>query len=280
MSPETDPALLEELEVDLFVEVLHRRYGYDFRDYGRASLTRRIRNLVSQQGEQSIADLAARVLHQPERIGDVIAGLSVPVSEFFRDPSVFLALREVVLPALSTYSQITIWQAGCARGEEVYSLAILLTEAGLYDRTHIFATDISDAALASAKEGIYPSEDLRDAARRYLAGGGTHTLSDYYHARYDRAKMDQRLISRVTFANHNLVTDEVFCEAHLILCRNVLIYFTDVLQDRVLGKFATSLVRGGFLCVGTRENLQFSPAAQKFHAIDIKAQLYRLQGKR
>ncbi|MGU3496057.1 CheR family methyltransferase [Xanthobacteraceae bacterium A53D] len=280
MNMEASPSQLEELEVDLFVEALFRRFGYDFRDYGRASLTRRIRNLVSQQGASSVSDLTTRMLHQPQKIGEIISGLSVPVSEFFRDPSVFLTLRQTVLPALASYDQISIWQAGCARGEEVYSLAILLTEAGLYERTHIFATDISDAALESAREGIYPSEDLRDAARRYHSSGGTHTLSDYYHARYDRAKMDKRLISRVTFANHNLVTDEVFCEAHLILCRNVLIYFTDALQNRVLLKFANSLVRGGFLCVGNRENLQFSAAAQQFHAIDLKAQLYRLQAKR
>ncbi|MEP9375725.1 protein-glutamate O-methyltransferase CheR [Aquabacter sp. CN5-332] len=277
MIPETDAVALEDLEVDLFIEALYRRHGYDFRDYGRASITRRIRNLALQFGAASISDLTAKVLHQPERIGDVIAGLSVPVSEFFRDPDVFLALREKVLPTLASYAQINIWQAGCARGEEVYSLAILLMEAGLYTRTRIFATDIADASLASAREGIFPASDIPEASRRYLASGGTGSLSDYYHARYDRAKMDERLVSNVTFAKHNLATDGVFCEAHLILCRNVLIYFTDRLQERVLSLFSQTLVRGGFLCVGTRENLQLSAAKQHFHIVDTEAQIYRLK---
>ncbi len=277
MISDTDTTALEDLEVDLFVDALYRRYGYDFRDYGRASLTRRIRNLARQFNAATISDLTAQVLHLPERIGDVISGLSVPVSEFFRDPEMFRVLRETVLPTLASYSRINVWQAGCARGEEVYSLAILLTEAGLYGRTHIFATDIADSSLASAREGIFPASDLPDASRRYIASGGTRSLADYYHTRYELAKMDERLVSNVTFAKHNLATDGVFCEAHLILCRNVLIYFTDRLQDRVLTLFSQSLVRGGFLCVGSRENLQFSAAKQHFDVVDAEAQIYRLK---
>lgn len=281
--PEASPAggardalALETIEVDLFVEALFRRYGYDFRDYGRASLTRRVRNLASGFGATSIADLTARVLHAPDRLPDIIAGLSVPVSEFFRDPHVFLALKERVFPVLASYPEINIWQAGCAHGEEVYSLAILLIEAGLYERTRIFATDISKAALDRAAEGIFPLQEASDAARRYRAAGGAASFSDYFHARYELMKLDQRLTANVTFAEHNLVTDGVFCEAHLILCRNVLIYFTTPLQDRVLGRFAQSLVRGGFLCIGTRENLEFSQARNRFQVIDGAAQLYRL----
>ncbi|MFS8036842.1 CheR family methyltransferase [Xanthobacter sp. AM11] len=272
-----DDLALEEIEVDLFVEALNRRYGYDFRDYSRASLTRRVRNLVVTFGAGSVADLTALVLHTPGRVGEVIAGLSVPVSEFFRDPHVFLALKEKVFPHLASYPEVNVWQAGCAHGEEVYSLAILLSEAGLYERTRIYATDISAAALARAREGIFPLADARDAARRYLASGGAGSFSDYYHARYDLMKLDERLISRVTFAEHNLVTDGVFCEAHLILCRNVLIYFNTPLQDKVLHGFAQSLVRGGFLCVGTRENLEFSSARSQFQVADAAAQLYRLK---
>ncbi|MFG1300524.1 protein-glutamate O-methyltransferase CheR [Xanthobacter sp. V3C-3] len=268
---------LEDIEVDLFVEALHRRHGYDFRDYGRASLTRRIRNLASALGAPTITDLTALVLHRPERLAQVIAGLSVPVSEFFRDPGVFLALKEKVFPLLASYPEVNVWQAGCAHGEEVYSLAILLTEAGLYDRARIYATDISRQALDRAREGIFPIGEAREAARRYRAAGGERSFSDYYHARYDLLRMDQKLVSRVTFAEHNLVTDGVFCEAHLVLCRNVLIYFTTPLQDRVLARFAQSLVRGGFLCIGTRENLEFSATRERFQVVDGAAQIYRLR---
>ncbi|MFG1343772.1 protein-glutamate O-methyltransferase CheR [Xanthobacter autotrophicus DSM 431] len=272
-----DALALEEIELDLFVEALNRRYGYDFRDYSRASLARRVRNLVASLDVPTVSDLTARLLHAPERLPEVIAGLSVPVSEFFRDPHVFRALKEKVFPHLASYPHITIWQAGCAHGEEVYSLAILLSEAGLYERTRIFATDISKAAIDRAREGIYPLREAPDAARRYLAAGGTHSFSAYYHARYDLMKLDEQLISRVTFAEHNLVTDGVFCEAHLVLCRNVLIYFTTPLQDRVLARFAETLVRGGFLCVGTRENLEFSLTRSKFQLVDEGARIYRLK---
>ncbi len=276
ITPE-NPTQLEEIEVDLFVTALNRRHGYDFSGYSRASLTRRIHHLVRTFDALSITDLTARVLHEPDRVGEVIAGLSVPVSEFFRDPHTFRALKEKVLPILASYPVINIWQAGCAHGEEVYSLAILLSEAGLYERARIYATDISAAALARAREGIFPLQDAREAAARYLASGGTRSFSDYYHARYDFLKLDEKLISRVTFAEHNLVTDTVFCEAHLILCRNVLIYFTNPLQDRALNLFAQSLVRGGYLCIGTRENLDFSTARSLFQTVDDPARLYRLK---
>ena len=276
--PDARAALaLEDIEVDLFVEALHRRHGYDFRGYGRASLTRRIRNLASAMGAATITDLTALALHRPERLAEVIAGLSVPVSEFFRDPSVFLALKEKVFPLLASYPEVNIWQAGCAHGEEVYSLAIVLAEAGLHERTRIYATDISRQALDRAREGIFPVGAARDAARRYRAAGGERSFSDYYHARYDLLRMDQALVSRVTFAEHNLVTDGVFCEAHLVLCRNVLIYFTTPLQDTVLARFAQSLVRGGYLCIGTRENLEFSAARERFQVVDGAAQIYRLK---
>lgn len=276
MRDEADTDNLETIEVDLFVEALLRRYGYDFRDYGRASLSRRIHNLVGRFEADNITDLTARILHAPERITEVIGALSVPVSEFFRDPETFRALRTQVFPLLASYPQITIWQAGCARGEEVYSLAILLKEAGLYSRCRIFATDISKASLRSAAEGIYPAAEMRDASRRYLESGGSESLSVHYHARYELAKLENGLIENVTFAEHNLATDGVFCEAHLILCRNVMIYFNDRLQARALGLFAESLVRGGFLCVGQRENL-LSEAAVAFQRLEGNVQLYKLR---
>ncbi|MFG1461818.1 CheR family methyltransferase [Xanthobacter sp. DSM 24535] len=276
MKPEP-PAELEAIEVDLFVEAMRRRHGYDFSGYGKASLTRRIRNLVTTFGTGTISRLTDAILHEPARLPQVISGLSVPVSEFFRDAASFGRLRTEVFPALISYPQVNIWQAGCARGEEVYSLAILLTEAGLYGRTRIYATDISPDALARAQAGIFPARDLRDAAGRYLAAGGIHSLSDYYHARYEFAKVDSQLMRNIAFAEHNLVTDGVFCEAHLILCRNVLIYFTTPLQNRAIQVFADSLVRTGFLCVGARENLALAPARERFQLIDGATQLYRLK---
>jgi chemotaxis protein methyltransferase CheR len=202
--------------------------------------------------------------------------LSVPVSEMFRDPDVFRALREQVFPVLASYPQINIWQAGCAKGQEVYSLAILLEEAGLYERTQIYATDFNENALRHAQEGIYPAKEAQLWSRNYLAAGGSQSLADYYSARYELIKLDQRLRRHVIFANHNLVTDEVFCEAHLVLCRNVLIYFSDPLQDRTLALFRDSLVRGGFLCLGTRESLDFAPSAADFAPVDAALRIYRL----
>jgi chemotaxis protein methyltransferase CheR len=271
-APDTE---LEQIELDLFVQALKRRHGHDFSQYAPASLTRRVRQLVQTHHCGSISGLTARLLHEPDFLPLVIQGLSVSVSEMFRDPQVFRALREHVLPVLASYPQITIWQAGCAHGQEVYSLAILLEEAGLYERSHIFATDFNPDALQRAREGIYPARDARQWSRNYLLAGGSHSLASYYSARYEFIKLDQRLRRHITFASHNLVTDKVFCEAHLVLCRNVLIYFSNPLQDRALALFRDSLVRGGYLCLGLRESLDFAPAAVDFNAIDAQLRLYR-----
>ena len=193
----------------------------------------------------------------------------------FRDPPVFRALREQVLPILASYPQINIWQAGCAHGQEVYSLAILLEEAGLYDRSHIFATDFNPDALLRAQEAIYPARDAQLWSRNYLEAGGNQSLAGYYSARYDYIKLHERLARHITFTNHNLVADAVFCEAHLVLCRNVLIYFSNPLQNRSLMLFRDSLVRGGYLCLGLRETLDFAPVAVDFSAVDASLRLYR-----
>jgi chemotaxis protein methyltransferase CheR len=267
---------VEDIEVELFVRALKLRHGYDFSQYAPASLKRRVLQLVQSQHAGTVSELTTRVLHEADFLQAVLEGLSVPVSEMFRDPEVFRELREQVFPLLASYPQINVWQAGCAHGQEVYSLAILLEEAGLYERTQIYATDFSEAALQQAQEGIYPARDAQQWSRNYLAAGGQHTLADYYSARYERIRIDQRLRRHVTFANHNLVTDEVFCEAHLILCRNVLIYFSDPLQDRTLALFRDSLVRGGFLCLGTRESLDFAPSAADFAPVNAALRIYRL----
>jgi chemotaxis protein methyltransferase CheR len=266
---------VEDIELQLFIRAMQLRHGHDFSGYAPASLKRRVQQLVRVHGTGSISGLIQRVLHEDGFVARVIEGLSVPVSEMFRDPPVFRALREKVLPVLASYPQVNIWQAGCAHGQEVYSLAILLEETGLYERSRIYATDFNDAALAVAAEGIYPARDARDWARGYLEAGGCQTLSDYYSARYEFIRLDQRLRRNVTFFNHNLVTDKVFCEAHLILCRNVLIYFDNALQDRTLELFRDSLVRGGFLCLGSRENVDFSPVAAGFAAVDGGLRIYR-----
>jgi chemotaxis protein methyltransferase CheR len=269
---------IEDIEIQLFVRAMQLRHGHDFSEYAPASLKRRVQQLVRSHDTGTISDLNRRLLHEQGFIGKVIEGLSVPVSEMFRDPQVFRTLRDKVLPVLASYPEINIWQAGCAHGQEVYSLAILLEEAGLYDRSRIYATDFNDAALASAAEGIYGTREARDWSRNYIEAGGQRSFSDYYSARYDFIKLDNRLRRNVIFFNHNLVTDEVFCEAHLILCRNVLIYFTNTLQDRTLGLFRDSLVRGGFLCLGTRENIDFSPAAAGFADIDHAHRVYQVGG--
>jgi chemotaxis protein methyltransferase CheR len=267
---------LEDIEVDLFVRAMKLRHGFDFSDYAPASLKRRVLELVRIHDTGTISELNRRVLYVDDFLPRVIEGLSVPVSDMFRDPAVFRSLRDAVLPLLASYPQINIWQAGCAYGQEVYSLAIMLEEAGLYDRCQIYATDFNDAALAKAAEGIYPAREAREWSRNYQDAGGLHSLGDYYSARYDFIKLDQRLRRNVVFLNHNLVTDEVFCEAHLILCRNVLIYFSNALQDRTLGLFRDSLVRGGFLCLGTRENIDFAPAASDFVPVDGPRRIFRL----
>lgn len=277
MKPAADGARedIDEIELDGFVAAMRRRHGYDFGGYARASLKRRVLGLSDWLGVSGVGEVTARVLREDALVPQVIARLSVPVSEMFRNPAVFRKLRDEVFPVLASYPQINVWQAGCAHGQEVYSLAILLQEAGLYERCHIYATDISDQALAHASEGIFPIREARLYSENYLAAGGLHSLSDYYHARYDFMKLDERLLRRVTFSQHNLVCDGVFCEAHLVLCRNVLIYFSDALQDRALGLFRDSLVRGGFLCLGNRESTRFAPSAREFVPLDAALRIYR-----
>jgi len=268
-----------DVEVHLFIEAMRLSHGYDFSHYARASLKRRILGLLPVFGFDHITDLLPALIHDPGFHLQVIAQLSVPVSEMFRDPAEFLVLRERVLPVLHSYPQITVWQAGCANGEEVYSLAILLKEEGLYDRCQIFATDINDVALAKAEEAVYPVATLKDYGENYLKAGGRGSLEDYYHDSYDFGIMDGSLKSNIVFAHHNLVSDGVFCEVHLIMCRNVLIYFDRPLQNRVLKLFHDSFVRGGFLCLGTKESVGFSEVAEDFATIDPDRRIFQFQPK-
>lgn len=265
----------QDVEIELFRQALRLRHGYDFSGYAPASFKRRVIGLQAAVGAPSVSRLTERLVHEDGFVREVIGRLSVPVSEMFRDPPVFRTLRDQIMPILATWPQINIWQAGCAHGEEVYSLAIVLRECGLYERAHIFATDFSDEALARAEEGIYPLREGRIYSDNYLRAGGTGSLSDWFVARYQRIKLDETLRRRVTFANHNLVSDGVFGEMQLIVCRNVLIYFGDDLQERALGLFRDSLVHGGFLCLGTRETLRFSEVAGDFEQVDPDRPIYR-----
>lgn len=273
--PDGSPEI-QDIELELFARAMQLRHGHDFSLYSQASFKRRVLGLVQSGGFDSIGALTARMLREADYLPQILAGLSVPVSEMFRDPPVFRLLRERVLPMLASYPQINIWQAGCAFGQETYSLAIMLEEAGLYERSRIYATDFSDIALDRARESIYPARDARLYSQNYLSAGGQRSLSDYYHARYDFIKLDQRLLRNVIFLNHNLACDGVFCEAHLVVCRNVLIYFNDALQERALRLMRDSLVRQGFLCLGNRESLDHAPSRRDFVPIDADARLYRL----
>ncbi|HET7315705.1 protein-glutamate O-methyltransferase CheR [Salinisphaera sp.] len=276
----SDPAVTEERALDLFVHTLNVCHGYDFSGYARASLKRRVEQLAADLGVSGIAHLIPRLIYEPSLLGEVIARLSVPVSEMFRDPEVFAALREQVLPVLSSYPRVNIWQAGCALGEEVYSMAILAEEAGLLPRCRFYATDINDKALSHAAEGIFAARRLDDFAANYRSAGGERDFADYYRSRYDLIRMRRTLRDRVVFAHHNLVTDGVFAETHLIMCRNVLIYFSRALKERVLQLFADSLVRGGYLVLGTRETLQFSALAPLFETVSEANRIYRLKRDR
>ncbi|WP_027716581.1 protein-glutamate O-methyltransferase CheR [Desulfuromonas sp. TF] len=266
---------VEELEIDLLLEALHRRYGYDFRDYARASLRRKVRQLASTVGVTKVSELIPRLLHEPELFGSVVGTFATPVTEMFRDPPFFKYLRDSVVPYLKTWPFVRIWMAGCATGEEVYSLAILLREEGIYERCTLFATDFVDPVLRRAREGIYPLRSMKTNIANYQRSGGRETLSDYYHADYDSIIMDAGLRKNITFANHNLVTDGVFSEVHLILCRNVLIYFNAALQKRVLDLFHDSLLHGGFLSLGSKESLHYSGIEAQFEELEPKWKVYR-----
>lgn len=264
----------DDVAVQLFIDMLRLHHGYDFSQYARASLRRRVAGLCQQFGVARVGDLIPLVLYDASLVPRVLAGLSVPVTEMFRDPEVFLYLRREILPALKSFPRINIWQVGCATGEEAYSLAILLQEEGVYHRARIFSTDINDAALAQAEEGIFPAEKIKEYSRNYFKAGGTRSLSDYYHAQYDLVKMDETLKANILFTHHNLVSDGVFGEMQLILCRNVLIYFDRELQGRVQQLFRDSLVRGGVLCLGLKESLAI-PLGGDFRAIDERLKIYR-----
>ncbi len=277
------PAHMADLEVRLLLEAVFDRYHYDFRAYAMASLKRRLLQACDRLGVATLSGLQERLLHEPESFSVLLQYLTVQVSDMFRDPEFFLALRTQVLPILATYPSIKVWCAGCSTGEEAYSLAILLHEEGLLDRSIIYATDINAQALRDAAAGVYPLARLRGFTENHRRSGARTSLSDYYHATAgatadgpgEAAIFDQALRKRITFSDHSLATDHVFSEVHLITCRNVLIYFDHTLQARALRLFAEALVSRGFLGLGSKESLRFTPAAEFFSDFSMPERIYR-----
>ena len=265
----------EKIEFDLILEAIYQKYGYDFRNYAKASLRRRLRYRLSQSNLKTISEMQHKLLNDKGFFDTLLLDLTINVTEMFRDPSFFKALREIVISELKKQPFIKVWHAGCSSGEEIYSTAILLKENGMYESSLIYATDTNEMVLDKAKSGIFPIEKMKDFTVNYRKAGGIASFADYYTARYDNAIMDNSLKKNIVFSNHNLVTDSVFGEMDLIMCRNVLIYFNRELQDRVFRLFMDSLRPGGFLCLGSKETVRFSSLSGNFENVIEKERVYR-----
>lgn len=265
----------EDLEIRFLLEAIYLKYGYDFRDYSKAHLKRRIMHRLALSGLNSISQLQHQVLYDRAFLETLLNDFSINVTEMFRDPPFYKAFRQEVVPVLKTYPFIKVWHAGCSSGEEVYSMAILLKEEGLYERTQIYATDFNVEVIEKAKQAIYPIEDIKDYTYNYQQSGGLASFADYYIARYESVILDHTLKRKIIFADHNLVTDGVFGEMHVVICRNVLIYFNRELQNKVFKLFYESLRNGGFLGIGTKETLRFSNYMEKFDTISENLKIYQ-----
>ncbi|HLV65670.1 MAG TPA: protein-glutamate O-methyltransferase CheR [Polyangiaceae bacterium] len=272
------PTEVEALELRLLLDAIHERYGYDLREYDRASIQRRMRLALAKSGLSHLGELLHHVLRDPALFALVLDELTVRVSEMFRSPPFYRAFRERVLPMLRTYPQIKLWHAGCANGEEVYTSAILLLEENLYERTQIYATDMSRAALDQAREGTYPEASLAVFAENYAKSGGRRSFDEYYTAAYGRIVVREALRRNIVFFQHDLVSDYVFGEMQVVFCRNVLIYFTPALRERILQVIAHGLCRGGFLCLGESEHLPPSLSAW-FEDYAPAERIYRRRGQ-
>ncbi|SDJ37975.1 chemotaxis protein methyltransferase CheR [Ferrimonas sediminum] len=265
----------EQLEIELLLEAIFRKYGYDFRDYAGAHTKRRLDLRRAREGLTSFSEMQHKVIRNPDFFDQLLLDLSINVTEMFRDPWFYQKVREVMVPHLQTYPFIKVWHAGCSSGQEVYSMGILLEEEGLKERVQIYATDFNERILNKARQGIYPMNLVREYTANYQKAGGTQSFSDYYTADYDSAVIKNRLRDKVLFSSHNLVTDSVFGEMNVIFCRNVLIYFNRELQSRVLRLFYDSLCPGGFLCLGSKESIRFSEVADMFEVVSERERIYR-----
>jgi chemotaxis protein methyltransferase CheR len=266
---------VERIELDLLLEAIYRRYGFDFREYAPASLRRRVARRMRHEGVRTVSALQDLLLRNADVMERLLLDLSISVTAMFRDPTFYSALRNRVLPELRTYPFSRIWVAGCSTGEEIYSLAILLEEEGLYDRTRIYGTDLNEAVLETARRGVFPLHKMQEYTQNYLRTGGTRAFSDYYVSAYDGAAFDRSLVRNVVFAQHNLVSDRSFNEFQLIICRNVMIYFDRSLQNRVHELFYGSLVRLGILALGHKESIRFSPYADRYQELDADERIYK-----
>lgn len=264
-----------DLELKLLLEGVYLKYQHDFRHYAFASLRRRVRQAMGRFGCRTVSQLQDRILHEPAVFAQMLQYFTVQLSEMFRDPAYYQALRQEVVPLLQTYPSVKIWVAGCSSGEEVWSIAILLAEEGLLERTLIYATDINPEALRAAEAGVYPLDRIAQYSDNYRAAGGKQSLSDYYTAGYDGAVFDRALRRHMVFADHSLATDTVFSEVHLVSCRNVLIYFNNALQDRAIGLFKDALVHRGFLGLGSKESLRFTSYADAFVELSAAERVYQ-----
>ena len=264
-----------DIEINLLLQAVYLKYGYDFGNYTKTHLKRRILHRLVLSGLNTITELQNKILWDKEFFMVFLQDLSINVTEMFRDPELYLTFRNKIIPELSTYAHIKIWHAGCSTGEEVYSLAIILKEENILHKTQIYATDFNLRVLEQAKHGIYSKKDMDLYSRNYVESGGKGQLSDYYTSKYGSVLFDKSLAKNVVFADHNLVTDGVFAEVHLIFCRNVLIYFNKTLQNRVLGLFNNSLTKRGILCLGTKESLRFTDFENNFEILDKKNKIYK-----
>ena len=261
--------------MDLLLEAVARRYGYDFRRYAAASMRRRVRAILFQEQLSSISALQERLLHDPRLLPQFVARLSVGVTGMFRDAAFHRAVRQDVVPLLRTYPFVRVWVAGCSSGEEVYSLAVVLSEEGLLPKCRLYATDLSDVVLERARRGVFPLASMRKYTEAYIASGGREDFSRYYTTDSRNAKLRDDLRKSVVFSQHNLVSDEVFNEFQLVLCRNVMIYFDRELRDRVHDLLYRSLSSFGILGLGMRESIDFTPHAADFDTLNAPARLYR-----
>ncbi len=266
---------IKKIEVDILLMAIKRRYGYDFTEYSKASLIRRLDRRRISSNLNYISELIPRLLYDETELDEFICELSVTVTEMFRDPDVFLAIKKKVFPTLETYPRIKIWHAGCATGEEVYSMAIMLKEAGLYDRVQIYATDFNNKSLEIARKGIYSCQNMKIFTSNYQRSDGESSFANYYHAKYNNIIMSESLKKNIVFSNHNLVHDGVFGEMHLVLCRNVLIYFNKELQQKVFSLFDECIASQGFICLGLKESLKFSVSADNYELISEDEKIYR-----
>lgn len=262
-------------ELHQLLEAIYQKYGYDFRQYSIAHIRRRVSSRMTIAALENIPEMQSKILNDKDFAHELLQDLSITVTEMFRDSGFYKSLRENVVPILKTYPFIKIWHAGCATGEEAYSMAIILEEEGLYDRTTIYATDFNQKALNQAKEGVFSNSLIKEYTNNYQLSGGKESFSNYYTANYDNVIMSQSLKKNIVWANHNLVTDSVFAEVHLVLCRNVLIYFDRDLQNKVQHLLYNSLTSGGILCLGSKETLQFTDLSEKYVEVDKKYRVFK-----